>query len=248
MPPYTIAIIGVGKVARDRTCPVIAENPRFKLVGVVSRGGAEESGVPSFRAPSELYDATPDLSAVAICTPPHVRHEIAREALDAGKHVLLEKPPTRTMAELRDLSAYAAERRRSIFSTWHAQYNAAVDEAKKRLAGRKIRSLSVIWKEDVRQFHPGHDSIWDADNSGVFDPGVNALSILTKIMPRPPVVDSAVLVYPSNRDTPIAASLVLTTRPRKARQRASWPNSTGGTKATSAGISISKPMKATNFG
>jgi D-galactose 1-dehydrogenase len=210
LPPYTIAIIGVGKVAREEHLPVIAENPRFKLVGVVSQRGAEAPGVPSFRTPAELYDRMPDLSAVAICTPPHVRHEIAREALDAGKHVLLEKPPTRTMAELRDLTAYAAERRRSIFATWHAQYNAAVDEAKKRLAGRKIRSLSVNWKEDVRQFHPGHDWIWDADNSGVFDPGVNALSILTKIMPRPPLVDSAALVYPANRDAPIAASLVLT--------------------------------------
>jgi D-galactose 1-dehydrogenase len=44
----------------------------------------------------------------------------------------------------------------------------------------------------------------------VFDPGINALSILAKILPAPAFVKSAELVYPSNRDTPIAASLVLT--------------------------------------
>jgi D-galactose 1-dehydrogenase len=97
-----------------------------------------------------------------------------------------------------------------IFATWHSQYNAAVDEAKKRLAGRKIRSLHIEWKEDVRRWHPGQEWIWDAGNFGVFDPGINALSILTKIMPAPAFVRSAELVYPENRDTPIAASLVLT--------------------------------------
>jgi len=140
----------------------------------------------------------------------HGLRKIAREALDAGKHVLLEKPPTPTMAEMNDLTAHAAARARVIFATWHSQYNAAVDEAKKLLAGRKIRSLAIEWKEDVRRWHPGQEWIWDAGNFGVFDPGINALSILAKIMPAPAFVKSAELVYPVNRDTPIAASLVLT--------------------------------------
>ena len=41
----------------------------------------------------------------------------------------------------------------------------------------------------------------------MFDPGINALSILTKIMPGPVFVRSATLVTPSNRDMPIAADL-----------------------------------------
>ncbi len=47
--------------------------------------------------------ALADLDAVAICTPPQVRHAIARDAIEAGKHVLLEKPPTATLSELEDL-------------------------------------------------------------------------------------------------------------------------------------------------
>jgi len=62
----------------------------------------------------------------------------------------------------------------------------------------------------VRRWHPGQDWIWDAGNFGVFDPGINALSILTKIAPGAMFVKSAQLRYPENRDTPIAASLVLT--------------------------------------
>ena len=46
---------------------------------------------------------------MAICTPPQVRHRIAREALAAGKHVLLEKPPAATLSELEDLKDAADE-------------------------------------------------------------------------------------------------------------------------------------------
>ncbi len=207
MTPYSVAIIGVGKIARDQHLPVIAKNPRFRLVAVVSHSGARVDGVPTFATPAEAYAALPDLDAVAICTPPNIRYAIAREALDAGKHVMLEKPPAPTVAEMRDLAARAADRGRVIFATWHSQYNAAVDMAKERLAGAKLRRLAIEWKEDVRRWHPGQDWIWDAGNFGVFDPGINALSILTKIAPGAMFVKSAALFYPANRDTPIAASL-----------------------------------------
>jgi D-galactose 1-dehydrogenase len=205
--PYKIAIIGIGKISQDQHLPVIAKDKNFELAAIVSQRGVRQPGVPSFRTPAELYAALPAVEAVAICTPPHVRHAIAREALDAGKHVLLEKPPTPTTAELADLSEHAKARRRVIFATWHSQYNAAVDEAKRRLAGHKLRWLAIEWKEDVRRWHPGQEWIWEAGNFGVFDPGINALSILTKIAPGAIFVKSATLAFPANRDTPIAASL-----------------------------------------
>jgi D-galactose 1-dehydrogenase len=206
---YKIAIIGIGKISQDQHLPVIAGNKRFELVAIVSQRGLAQPGVPTFRTPAELYAAMPDLDAVAICTPPHVRHALARGALDAGKQVLLEKPPAPTMAEMHDLTHYAAARGRVIFATWHSQYNGGVDLAKKLLAERKIRALHIEWKEDVRRWHPGQDWIWDAGNFGVFDPGINALSILTKIMPGPAFIKSAELLFPANRDTPIAASLAM---------------------------------------
>ena len=111
MSPTKIAIIGIGKIAQDQHLPVIAKNADFRLVGVVSQRGLGAPGVPTFKTPAELYAALPDLDAVAICTPPHVRHRIAREALAAGKHVMLEKPPAATVAEMHDLTASAAAAR-----------------------------------------------------------------------------------------------------------------------------------------
>jgi D-galactose 1-dehydrogenase len=210
VPPTRIAVIGIGKISQDQHLPVIAKNPDFQLAGVVSQRGLGAAGVPTFKTPAELYAALPDVDAVAICTPPHVRHAIAREALATGKHVMLEKPPAATVAEMHDLTASAAAHGKVIFATWHSQYNAAVDAAKARLAGRTLRKLAIEWKEDVRRWHPGQDWIWDAGNFGVFDPGINALSILTKIAPGAMFVKSAKLHYPDNRDTPIAASLTFT--------------------------------------
>src|SRR3954464_11198387 len=125
---YNIGIIGLGKIAQDQHLPVIAKNPRFELAAVVSQRGVTHSTVPSFRTPAEMYAAVPKLDGVAICTPPSVRHGIAVEALAAGKHVLLEKPPAATTAELFDMVAEAQSRNQVLFATWHSQFNAAVSE------------------------------------------------------------------------------------------------------------------------
>ena len=208
MAPYSIAVVGVGKIAQDQHLPVIAGNPDFRLAAVVSGRGAHPLGVPSFKTMAELFGALPDLDAVAICTPPSVHYGAVREALDAGASVLLEKPPTATVAELVDLAHRAEASRGVLFTTWHSQYNAAVDTLASRLMGQRIRRLHITWKEDVRRWHPGQAWIWQAAGFGVFDPGINALSILTRLMPGPIFVRDADLTYPANRAMPIAASLV----------------------------------------
>jgi D-galactose 1-dehydrogenase len=193
--PHRIGIVGFGKIAQDQHLPVI-------------RGPAPD-GVPCFADHHAMLRALPDLDAVAICTPPLPRHAIARDCLAAGKHVLLEKPPTATLSELVDLERAAADAQRVLYATWHSRHAAAIEEARRRLAGRAVRRLSVVWKEDVRRWHPGQAWIWAAGGFGVFDPGINALSIVTRIMPAPLFVRRAELLFPANRDAPIAASLDL---------------------------------------
>ncbi|WP_201860255.1 Gfo/Idh/MocA family protein [Microvirga soli] len=207
MAVHRIGIIGLGKIAQDQHLPVIKANPDFELLAVSStRGLSHEDAKYTFQDYRELLKL-PDVDAVSICTPPQVRHQIAREALLAGKGVLLEKPPAATLSELEDLKALAAKMRKVVFTTWHAQYNKAVEEAKKALAGWSIKRLLVTWKEDVRHWHPGQQWIWEAGGFGVFDPGINALSIVTRIMPEPVFIKTSSLEFPANRDAPIAANL-----------------------------------------
>ncbi|MBN8997536.1 MAG: Gfo/Idh/MocA family oxidoreductase [Rhizobiales bacterium] len=207
MKTYKVAIIGVGKIVEDQHLPVIAKNPRFQLAAVASQRGIEVTGAPTFRTPAEMYQAVPDIDAVAVCTPPQVRYSYAREALDAGKHVLLEKPSTTTVGELLDLRDHAAAGKRVLFTTWHSQYNAAVEAARRALAGQAVTYLQINWKEDVRRWHPGQKWIWLAGGFGVFDPGINALSIVTHILPDPVFIRRADLTFPENCDAPIAARI-----------------------------------------
>lgn len=205
---HRIGVVGLGKIAQDQHLPVIAANPAFRLVAVSSqRGLGAGDGVLAYRDAREMF-AAGGLDAVAICTPPLARHAIARDALAAGLHVMLEKPPAATTSELVDLEARAAAHGRVLFATWHSQYNPAVDGARARLRTRPVSSLRITWKEDVRKWHPGQDWIWQPGGFGVFDPGINALSIATRIMPEPLFLRSAELLFPENRDQPIAADLV----------------------------------------
>jgi D-galactose 1-dehydrogenase len=204
---YRIGIIGLGKIANDQHVPVIQANPAFQLTAVSSQRGLSVPGVPHAFTSTEEMLRLSDLDAVAICTPPQVRHLIARDALKAGKHVLLEKPPAATLSELEDLRRIADREGRVLFTTWHSQYNRGVAEARRALQGQVVRRLLVTWKEDVRHWHPGQQWIWEAGGFGVFDPGINALSIVTRIMPEPVFVRRADLEFPANRDAPIAATL-----------------------------------------
>lgn len=207
---HRIGVIGLGKIAQDQHLPVIAKNPAYELVATSSTRGLKAPGArDAFKHHADLLKV-PDIDAVAICTPPQVRHRIARESLEAGKHVMLEKPPSATTAELTDLERIAKKKGLVLFTTWHSQYNEAVDEAKKFLASRTIKSMLVTWKESVRKWHPGQAWIWEAGGFGVFDPGINALSIVTKIMPEPVFITAAELEVPSNCQAPIAANLDLT--------------------------------------
>jgi len=204
--PIRIAIIGFGKIAADQHVPAIQGNPRFELVATSSRSG--QGVAQTFTDWRELVRSVEGLEAIAITTPPEPRYEIARECLLRGLHCLLEKPPTTGTAEIADLDCLAQAQQRTLFTTWHAQHHDTVDRAAQLLAGKRIKSLTIHWHEDVRKWHPGQQWIWEPGGFGVFDPGINAFSIATKIFPGSLFVRSAELSVPSNAQTPIAADIL----------------------------------------
>ncbi|WP_211098157.1 Gfo/Idh/MocA family protein [Acuticoccus yangtzensis] len=206
--PIKIAIVGVGKIARDQHVPSIAASPAFTLAATVSGSGGVE-GVENFATVDALLSARPDVTAVSFCNPPQVRYAGARAALGAGRHVMLEKPPGASLSEVHALEALAAQSGVVLQATWHSRHAASVPAAKAWLAERTVRSVCIEWKEDVRVWHPGQRWIWQAGGLGVFDPAINAFSILTEILPVPVHVTAAALTVPENCETPIAATVAM---------------------------------------
>src|SRR5687768_13475771 len=205
MKPIRVAILGFGKIAADQHVPAIEANPRFELAATSSRSGM---GVGELFADwRDLIRSVEGLEAVAITTPPGPRYEIARECVLAGLHCLLEKPPTAGLSQIADLACLAEAEGVSLYATWHARHHPAVAEAAQALAGKRIASMDIVWHEDVHKWHPGQRWIWDAGGFGVFDPGINAFSIATRIFPGSLFVSSAELHYPEDAQTPIAAEI-----------------------------------------
>jgi D-galactose 1-dehydrogenase len=206
----SIALVGIGKIAVDQHLPSIAATGLFELKGLVHTRAIPNAPAPVHMSLEALFEAVPDLDCVGILTPPAIRWRFVRQALLARKHVLMEKPPTTGLAAFDDLVRTAEAADRTLFATWHSRFNPAVDEAAHFLVGRRIVHVDVTWKEDVRRWHPGQEWIWKAGGFGVFDPGINAVSILTRILPFALVVTEAQLLYPANRATPLAARIGFT--------------------------------------
>ncbi|WP_017669733.1 Gfo/Idh/MocA family oxidoreductase [Blastomonas sp. AAP53] len=205
-----IGLVGLGKIARDQHLPAIAQSPDFTLAATASRN-AQAPGIAAYPDLATMLVEEPGIEAVALCQPPQVRHAAARAAIAAGKHVFLEKPPGATLSEVEDLAQASEQVGVTLFASWHSRFAAGVEPARAWLAGKAIADIAIEWKEDVRQWHPGQEWIWTPGSLGVFDPGINALSILTRLLDAPVRLDDAQLEFPVNREAPIAATLAMRT-------------------------------------
>ncbi|HEY6923828.1 MAG TPA: Gfo/Idh/MocA family oxidoreductase [Steroidobacteraceae bacterium] len=205
-----IGIVGVGKIARDQHIPCIAAHPGFKLLAVASRNNTVE-GIASYPSLEQMLAGSPGLDAVAICTPPQAHYEAARTILASRRHVLMEKPPCASLGQLDSLVHLAKASGRSLYQTWHSQHARAVEPAARLLKQRQVRRVRITWKEDVRRWHPGQGWLWEPGGFGIFDPGMNALSILTRLIAEPVYPQAAQLFVPMNCAAPIAAEVELRT-------------------------------------
>lgn len=205
-----IAIIGYGKIARDQHVPALTRHGGYDLKAVVTTTGVGPGNAPVFASTEEMLKAMRgQIDAVAISTPPGPRYAIARQCLAEGLDMLLEKPPATTLGEIEELRDEASKAGRVIFTTWHSQHAAAVDQARELLKDKRIASMRICWREDVNKYHPGQDWVWDAEGFGVFDPGINALSIAVKIVPGKLILNDCMMRIPANRQQPIVAKLKL---------------------------------------
>jgi D-galactose 1-dehydrogenase len=206
MAKLKVALVGIGKIAVDQHVPAIDASPDWQLACTVSRNG-QVDGVEAYTTIAAMLEARTDVGVVSLCLPPVPRFAAAEAALVAGRHVMLEKPPGATLAEVHELTRLAAARGLTLYTTWHSRMAQAVAGAKAWLADKAVQRAHITWREDVRKWHPGQDWVFEPGGMGVFDPGINALSILTAILPMPVHLTGADLEFPANRQTPIAAKL-----------------------------------------
>lgn len=124
--PFTVALVGHGFAGRAFHAPLIRTTPGLMLHSIVS--SQDFAPPPGTRLVAELDEvlADPRVDAVVVATPNQTHASIARRALEAGKHVLVDKPFTINSDEARALVAIAAGRQRvlSVFQNrrWDADF------------------------------------------------------------------------------------------------------------------------------
>lgn len=150
MPPRArIGFIGAGWWATEIQLPYFAAREDVELVGVC-RLGAEELALVrerfGFAAATEDYRelVALDLDGVVVASP-HVSHyEHARAALEAGRHVLIEKPMTTRAADARELLALAAARGRQIVVPFGWSFTPYAREARRLVRGGALGEVRHV--------------------------------------------------------------------------------------------------------
>ena len=105
----------------------------------------------------------PDVDAVAIATPIFTHYELAKKALEAGKHVLVEKPLTPSVAQAEELQRLAADRNRVLMVDHTFVYTGAVKKLRELVAKGELGR--ILYFDSVRinlgLFQPDFNVIWD---------------------------------------------------------------------------------------
>lgn len=143
---------------------------------------------PSLNATTSFDDLLDDpaIHAIAIATPVNSHHSLARRALDAGKHVLVEKPMTMTSAEAQELVTLAAQRERILMVDHTFVYTGAVRRIKQMIDSGELGNL--YYYDSVRV----NLGLVQHDVSVIWDLAAHDLAIMDYLIEQRPIGISAV--------------------------------------------------------
>ena len=122
------AVIGVGYLGRFHA-QKYASSPAAELVAVVDASAGNRDQVAAetgCRAVADYRDILAEVDAVSIATPTPLHYPIAKQCLERGIHVLVEKPITTTLEEARSLVDTAARAGRVLQVGHLERFNAAI--------------------------------------------------------------------------------------------------------------------------
>jgi predicted dehydrogenase len=150
----------------------------------------------------ELIEAT-DIDALVIATPVGLHFDQARRALENGKHVLVEKPFTTSLAEARKLAEIATAHDRVLMVGHTYQYAGAVNEIRHRVRSGELGELSYIRSLRVNL------GLLRTDANVIWDLAPHDVSILLHVLERMPLTVQANAMARISRSVEDVASITL---------------------------------------
>lgn len=195
-----IALVGCGNIGVKGHIPAYAGIPNVKLVAVcdaiehLADAAARLTGTPAYTRLDDLLESV-DVDAVDICTPPRTHAAVAIEAMEAGKHVLCEKPIAHSLDDA-DAMLMAAETNNvrmmiGQVRRFDHRYVALKDQID---AGRVGRPVFIRRAERQLLPFPPDTWFWDPKAGGgvILDIGIHALDLFRWMFGQDPVEIRAV--------------------------------------------------------
>jgi scyllo-inositol 2-dehydrogenase (NADP+) len=115
--PIQTAILGFGLSGRVFHAPFVNTNEKFRLHSIVSSGNKARKFYPETEIAKDFQIIldNPEIELIVICTPHHLHTTQACQALEAGKHVVIEKPVAMSSAEIEQIITAVAESGKTAF-------------------------------------------------------------------------------------------------------------------------------------
>lgn len=151
-PPFRVALVGYGLAGKAFHAPLISATPGLALAGVVTSRAAEVAAdYPAAQVWIDLGQALADpaIDLVVLATPDHLHAPQAEAALQAGKHVVIDKPFAPTQAEAEAVAAMAAQSGRLLSLFHNRRWDADFLTLKALIAAGKLG--------EIRQFESRFD-------------------------------------------------------------------------------------------
>jgi myo-inositol 2-dehydrogenase/D-chiro-inositol 1-dehydrogenase len=145
-----LGLVGCGNVAEYRHLPALRSIKNAEVVAVADINAdrlervADKFHVENRYADYRALVSDPGVEAVAICTTTQLHVEIALAALDAEKHVLLEKPLALSLDEADRLIERAAQSRRKVMVGFNLRWHRLVRQAREMIQHGKLGTIELV--------------------------------------------------------------------------------------------------------
>ncbi len=171
-----VAIVGAG-IGAEHLSGYRALPERFAVTRLcdldTDRARKATAGDPAIAVTGDLDAvlADPDVDLVDVCLPPHLHFPVSVKVLDAGKHVICEKPIVRSLAEADALEAAAKAAGREVFPVFQYRYGRSMAQLEALiaagLAGRAyVASLETHWNRNADYYAVPWRGTWAGESGG----------------------------------------------------------------------------------
>lgn len=215
------AVVGTGAISQVMHVPILAEREDVNLVAVSdrdlpkARAIADRFGVAEAVEP-ETALTRPDLDAVVICTPNHLHEEMAVAALEAGKHVFVERPVALTAAGVERVLRAARASGTCLVASMPQRLRPDVAALRAFVASGDVGSVYAVRASWLTRRTPLMRATWRqnptlAGGGALIDLGVPSLDVCLWLVGYPPIARVSCVLRRGDFDVEEAATLMAET-------------------------------------